>query len=54
MYEDWYNTCCWGPPEELGDVGQAGYDSVKLMINTLKQAGVQTTTFQPVLLWITF
>ena len=44
-----YNTCCWGPPEELGDVGQAGYDSVKLMINTLKQAGVQTTTFQPVL-----
>lgn len=44
-----YNTTCWGPPEELGDVGQAGYDSVKLMINTLKQAGVQTTTFQPVL-----
>ena len=44
-----YNTCCWGPPEELGDVGQAGYDSVKLMISTLKQAGVQTTTFQPVL-----
>ena len=44
-----YNTCCWGPPEELGEVGQAGYDSVKLMINTLQQGGVQTTTFQPVL-----
>ena len=44
-----YNTCCWGPPEELGEVGQAGYDSVRLMINMLMQGGVQTTTFQPVL-----
>ena len=44
-----YNTCCWGPPDELGEVGQAGYDGVKLMINTLMQGGVQTTTFQPVL-----
>ena len=44
-----YNTCCWGPPDELGEVGQAGYDSVKLMVSMLMQAGVQTTTFQPVL-----
>ena len=46
-----YNTCCWGPPDELGEVGQAGYDSVKLMVSMLMQAGVQTTTFQPVLFY---
>ena len=42
-----FNTCCWGNDEE--EVGQAGYDASRLMINTLMQAGVPTTTFRPVI-----
>ena len=41
------NTCCWGNDEE--EVGQAAYDASRLMINTLMQAGVPTTTFRPVI-----
>ena len=42
-----FNTCCWGNDEE--EVGQAAYDASRLMINTLMQAGVPTTTFRPVI-----